>query len=78
MQNFFVAASDTFNTFLFTFKHPFAVLLKGYGSSAKSSSIDQANHDRLATSGSLQRMARDVEYSQPNLAAELRYFASKS
>ncbi len=78
MQNFFVAASDTFNTFLFTFKHPFAVLQKGYGSNAKGSSADQANQKRLETSGSLQRMARDVEHSQPSLAAELRYFASKS
>ncbi len=78
MQNFFVAASDTFNTFLLTFQHPFAVLQKSYGSSAERNSTDQADQERLATSGSLQRMAREVEYSQPSLAAELRYFASKS
>lgn len=78
MQNFFVAASDTFNTFLFTFQHPFAVLHKSYGSSAKRTSTTKANQARLATTGSLQRMAREVEFSQPSLAAELRYFASKS
>jgi len=76
MQNFFVAASDTFNTFLFSFQHPFAVLQTNHGKTADKA--DKANQERLATSGSLRRMAREVEYSQPNLAAELRYFASKS
>ena len=73
MQNFFVAASDTFSSFFFSFQNPFSALLKSHGSAA-----DKAELDRLATTGSLQRMAREVEYSQPSLAAELRYFASNS
>lgn len=72
MQNFFVAASDTFKPFFFSFQNPFTALLK---SQAAPSDAEQA---RLSTTSSLQRMARDVECSQPNLAAELRYFASKS
>ena len=73
MQNFFVAASDTFRPFFFSLQNPFSALLKSHGTTT-----DPAVQDRLATSGSLQRMAREVEYSQPSLAAELRYFASKS
>ncbi len=73
MQNFFVAATDTFSSFFFSFQNPFSALLKSHGSAN-----GQADQDRLATKGSLQRMAREVEYSQPSLAAELRYFASKS
>ncbi len=73
MQNFFVAASDTFKPFFFSFQNPFSALLKSHSSAAA-----KADQDRLETTGSLQRMARDVEYSQPSLAAELRYFASKS
>ncbi len=74
MQNFFVAASDTFKPFFFSFQNPFSALLKSHGSAASA----KAEQDRLQTTSSLQRMARDVEYSQPSLAAELRYFASKS
>lgn len=73
MQNFFVAASDTFKPFFFSFQNPFSALLKSQGSSA-----GQADQQRLATANSLHRMAREVEYSQPGLAAELRYYASKS
>ncbi len=72
MQNFFVAASDTFKPFFFSFQNPFSALLKSHSSGSR---IEQ---DRVATAGGLQRMARDVEHSQPNLAAELRYFASRS
>ncbi len=72
MQNFFVAASDTFKPFLFSLQNPLTALLKG---SAPKSDADQV---RLSTTTSLQRMARDVECSQPSLAAELRYYASKS
>ncbi len=72
MQNFFVGASDTFKPFFFSFQNPFTALLKGQAGDKS------AKQQRLATIASLQRMARDVEYSQPNLAAELRYFASRS
>ena len=74
MQNFFVAASDTFKPFFFSFQNPFSALLRSHSSSATA----KTDQDRLETTSSLQRMARDVEYSQPSLAAELRYFASKS
>ena len=37
-----------------------------------------ADDSRVDNIRALQRMARDLETSQPNLAAELRYFASKS
>ena len=33
---------------------------------------------RLGTTKKLNRIARDVEISQPNLAAELRYFATRN
>ncbi len=33
---------------------------------------------RLSTTKKLNRIARDVEISQPNLAAELRYFATRN
>ncbi len=72
MQNFFVGASDTFKPFFLSFQNPFTALLKGQVGDKS------AKQQRLATIASLQRMARDVEYSQPNLAAELRYFASRS
>ena len=73
MQNFFVAASDSFKPFFFSFQNPFSVLLK-----SQTSTTPKADQDRLQTTRSLQRMAREVEHSQPGLAAELRYFASKS
>ena len=74
MQNFFVAASDTFKPFFFSFQNPFSALLKSHGSTTTT----KTEQDRLETTTSLQRMAREVECSQPSLAAELRYFASKS
>lgn len=74
MQNFFVAASDTVKPFIFGFQNPFSALLKSHGAAAAA----QSGHDKLTTSGTLQRMARDVESTQPNLAAELRYFASNA
>lgn len=33
---------------------------------------------RLSTTKKLNRIARDVEISQPNVAAELRYFATRN
>ncbi len=73
MQNFFVAASDTFKPFFFSFQNPFTAMLK-----SQTSAAEQAEQDRLDTASSLRRMAREVEYSQPGLAAELRYYASQS
>ena len=40
-------------------------------------SSDKAKSQKLKHAISLQRMAREVESSQPNLAAELRSFASR-
>ncbi len=71
MQNFFVAASDTVKPLFLGFNNPFTAVLKSY--SAKS-----AEETRAADAVSLQHMARDLESSQPSLAAELRYFASRS
>lgn len=71
MQSFFVAAADTFKPFLFSFQNPFTALLRSQGSStAEPSAADTARE--------LQRMAREVEKMQPNLAAELRNFAGRS
>ncbi|MCM0044588.1 MAG: hypothetical protein NBV65_08160 [Burkholderiaceae bacterium] len=70
MQNFFVAAADTFKPFRFSFQNPLAALLGGKGSSTAKSAA--------ATARELQRVAREVEKMQPNLAAELRHFAGRS
>lgn len=71
MQSFFVAAADTFKPFLFSFQNPFTVLLRSHaGSTAEPTAAETASE--------LRRMAREVEKMQPNLAAELRNFASRS
>ena len=70
MQNFFVSAADTFKPVFFSFQNPFTALLRNYGGKAVSSPADTARD--------LERMARDVERQQPNLAAELRSFASRA
>ena len=41
-------------------------------------SIITADDSRVDNIRALQRMARDLEVSQPNLAAELRNFAARS
>ncbi len=71
MQSFFVAAADTFKPFLFSFQNPFTALLRSHGSS-------KAAPTAAETARELQRMAREVEKMQPNLAAELRNFAGRS
>ncbi len=71
MQSFFVAAADTVKPFLFGFQHPFTALLRSHGGT-------KATPSAAATARELQRMAREVEKTQPNLAAELRNFAGRS
>ncbi len=71
MQSFFVAAADTFKPLLFGFPNPFSALLRTNGGS-------QSKQAPAATARELERMARTVERQQPNLAAELRSFASRS
>ena len=70
MQNFFVATADNTKPFFFSLQNPFSALF--------SSEKKAADQDRLVNTVGLQRMARDVESSQPSLAAELRYFASRT
>ncbi len=70
MQNFFVAASETFKPLFFSFQNPFAALLR-------SSTLSAKNLERAETSRNLEFMARDVEQMQPSFAAELRSFAAR-
>ncbi len=70
MQNFFVAASETFKPLFFSFQHPFAALLR-------SSNTGAQNLERAETSRTLETMAREIEQLQPNFAAELRSFAAR-
>ena len=46
-----------------------------FAAQPQSVSADDARVDHIRA---LQRMAREMEYSQPNLAAELRNFAARS
>ena len=71
MQSFFVAAADTFKPPLFGFQNPFTALLRSH-------STVKAEPTAAETARELQRMAREVEKMQPNLAAELRNFAGRS
>jgi len=52
------------------------VYMRGVERSASELTCTQAK--RLSTTKKLNRIARDVEISQPNLAAELRYFATRN
>ncbi len=70
MQNFFVSAADTVKPLFFSFQNPFTALLRNYGGQPVARPADTARE--------LERMARDVERQQPNLAAELRSFASRA
>ncbi len=70
MQNFFVAASETFKPLLFSFQIPFSALLR-------SSSSNEKSLERAATSRDLEYMACEVEQMQPSFAAELRSFAAR-
>ncbi len=71
MQNFFVAAADTVRPLLFSFQNPFTALLRNYGGSKPVNTAAETARD-------LERMAREIERQQPNLAAELRSFASRA
>lgn len=68
LQNFFVSASDSVQPVLTSMGNPFAAMFK-----SKQTTTDRKVQNTLA----LNRMARDLESSQPSLAAELRYFASR-
>ncbi len=70
MQNFFVAASETFKPLFFSFQNPFAALLRS--NNAASNRVERAG-----TSRNLEFMAREVEQMQPSFAAELRNFAAR-
>jgi hypothetical protein len=70
MQNFFVAASETFKPLFFGFENPFAALLRSSSSASKS-------QERADTLQGLELMAQDVESMQPSFAAELRSFAAR-
>ena len=70
MQNFFVAASETFKPLFFSFQNPFSALLRSNNVSLKSA-------ERAETSRDLEYMAREVEQMQPSFAAELRNFAAR-
>ncbi len=69
MQNFFVAASETFKPLFFSFQNPFAALLR-------SNNVSSKHLERADTSRDLEYMAREVEQMQPSFAAELRNFAA--
>lgn len=71
MQSFFVAATEPFKPFLFSFQNPFTALLR-------SQSSIKAEPTAADTARELRRMASEVEKMQPNLAAELRDFAGRS
>lgn len=68
LQNFFVSASDSVRPVLSGMTIPFTGMFK---------TSQSAVQTRVKNSMALNRMARDVESSQPSLAAELRYFASR-
>ncbi len=72
MQSFFVATTDSSKPFFLSLQNPFTALFSG------TKSKKTADQSRLENTVGLQSMARDVESSQPSLAAELRYFASRS
>jgi hypothetical protein len=66
-QTFFVSASDTVRPVLSGIANPFAAMFKS----------DRKLTVKVKNTIALNRMARDLESSQPSLAAELRYFASR-
>lgn len=67
LQNFFVSASDSVRPVLSGVTNPFAAMFK----------TSAATDSKMKNTMALNRMARDLESSQPSLAAELRYFASR-
>lgn len=70
-QSFFVSASDSVRPVLSGMANPFAAMFKSKTLSDRKLSV------KVKNTIALNRMARDLESSQPSLAAELRYFASR-
>jgi len=70
LQSFFVSASDSVRPVLSGMANPFAAMFKQIPSNRKQAV-------KVKNTIALNRMARDLESSQPSLAAELRYFASR-
>jgi hypothetical protein len=68
LQSFFVSASDSVRPVLSGMTNPFAAVFK---------TRQTATERKVKNTMALNRMARDLESSQPSLAAELRYFASR-
>ena len=67
LQHFFVAATDTLS--------PAALISRAIRIGRPTSEAKQKQ--RLQQAVALNRMARDLDDSQPSLAAELRNFASR-
>jgi hypothetical protein len=72
LQNFFVSASDSVRPVLSGMANPFANMFK-----SKLTMTERKQAVKVKNIIALNRMARDLESSQPSLAAELRYFASR-
>jgi len=72
LQSFFVSASDSVRPVLSGMANPFASMFK-----FKQTPSDRKLAVKVKNTIALNRMARDLESSQPSLAAELRYFASR-
>lgn len=67
LQHFFIAATDTLS--------PLAALSRKFGVKRHTEKAEQKRH--LKEVAALNKMAREVELSQPGLAAELRSFTSR-
>lgn len=72
LQSFFVSASDSVRPAISSMANPFTAMFK-----SKQTMTDRKQAIKVKNSMALNRMARDLESSQPSLAAELRYFASR-
>ena len=76
LQSFFVSASDSvrpvLSPILSGMANPFSGMFK-----SKQTLAEQKLVIKVENTIALNRMARDLESSQPSLAAELRYFASR-
>lgn len=67
LQHFFVAASETLS--------PATLISRKFGINSNPEKAEQKR--RLKQITALNNMARDLEASQPGLAAELRHFANR-
>jgi hypothetical protein len=72
IQSFFISASDSVRPTFGSLVTPLNSLFK-----ASRTAAERKHEKRLKNTMTLNRMARDLESSQPSLAAELRYFASR-